>query len=44
MIWSNDGDVESGRLDRLADAFELHGKRGPLSIALGDVSLSLIHI
>jgi hypothetical protein len=38
VIWSNDGDVESGRLDRLADAFELHGKRGPLSIAFGDVS------
>jgi hypothetical protein len=38
VIWSNDGEVESGRLEQLADAFELHGRRGLLSIRFGDVS------
>jgi hypothetical protein len=38
VVWSRNGDVESGRLERHADAFELHGKRGLFSIPFGEVS------
>ncbi len=39
VVWSSGDDVVvSGRLDRLDDRFELHGRNGGLAIAFSDVT------
>jgi hypothetical protein len=37
VVWSEGGDVVSGRLDRLGDGFELHGRDRRLSIPFSEL-------
>jgi hypothetical protein len=37
VVWSMDGEVGSGRLDRLDDRFELHGRGERLSIPFSEL-------
>lgn len=38
VLWCGEGEVESGRLEPLADRFEVRGRSGGLSIPFADVS------
>ena len=38
VLWSNGDEIASGRLDRFADRFELHGREQNASISLSDLA------